>query len=508
MPESLSRAQKEYRKFFSDKLAGYGVESPDDLSGAEKTDFFSAIKKEWPKERKRLGIKIDESAKGGGLLILERHNRSRLKLLESQEGVPEGMMRVTGVAAVCGIENRNGRVYSVGNYKEHIDLLQHDIEEGLYGELEHPEGFTIDMNRVSHKIEKLWIDESTGIVYITILLLDNEHGRTAQAVVKSGGKLRVSSRASGSVDGGGAASIDELITYDIVGTPGFSETALLKEGFRKITGKGMNESLAYIKKQDMNNNTKGASATTGAIMEKFAKGVQAWAINDLGSAIDKFYKVNEARKRDGLAMMPFKRIVESEMETEIEDIEDEDLENGGEAVTEARAKVAKLKKLRESLKASKRAMVKESLDTDGVEEAIEKVDGEIEVAEAELEDAEAAALPETAEEPVAVTEARKLLAKKRLVKESLKTKRRKMVREGDDTYEIDTKLNSVDADIAEAEETIADYEEEVAEGGNPAPAAQPGVNEVRRLNNAKGSLVESINKALAKAAREKKSAGR
>ena len=38
---------KEYEKFFQDKLKEYGVESPADLSEEEKKKFFNEIKKEW-----------------------------------------------------------------------------------------------------------------------------------------------------------------------------------------------------------------------------------------------------------------------------------------------------------------------------------------------------------------------------------------------------------------------------------------------------------------------------
>lgn len=143
---------------------------------------------------------------------------------ESQVGVPEGMMRVTGVAAVIGVKNRNGRIYNKENYLHHIQLLQDDIAYGLYGELEHPQGFTVDLNNVSHKIEKVWFDPTTNQVMITLLLLDTPKGKIAQSIIKSGGSIRVSSRAMGNVNKDHEAIITKLVTYDIVGTPGFRET--------------------------------------------------------------------------------------------------------------------------------------------------------------------------------------------------------------------------------------------------------------------------------------------
>lgn len=156
---------------------------------------------------------------------------------ESQVGVPNGMMRITGVAAQIGIKNRNGRIYTEDNYLRHVQALQQDIRDGLYGELEHPEGFTINNNNISHKIEKLWYNPETREVMITILLLDTEKGKIAQSIIKSGGKVHVSSRAMGYVNSKNEAIIDRLVTYDIVGTPGFKESDLVLDENLKCVGK-------------------------------------------------------------------------------------------------------------------------------------------------------------------------------------------------------------------------------------------------------------------------------
>ena len=149
-----------------------------------------------------------------------------LNLNESQVGVPEGMMRVTGVAAVIGVKNRNNRIYNKENYLEHIRLLQDDIAYGLFGELEHPESFTINLNNISHKVEKVWYEPTTNRVMATLLLLDTPKGKIAQSIIRSGSPLRISSRAMGNVNKNNEAMITKLVTYDIVGTPGFRETDL------------------------------------------------------------------------------------------------------------------------------------------------------------------------------------------------------------------------------------------------------------------------------------------
>lgn len=182
---------------------------------------------------------------------------SKNSLTESQVGVPAGMMRVTGVAAVIGVMNRNNRIYTKDNYLKHIQLLQDDIAEGLYGELEHPDGFTINNNNISHKIEAVWFNEATNEVMITLLLLDTEKGKIAQSIINSGGKLRVSSRAMGSVGKNNEAVITKLVTFDIVGTPGFAQSNLhLSENMKKIASDDLCESFILLNennKEDMSN---------------------------------------------------------------------------------------------------------------------------------------------------------------------------------------------------------------------------------------------------------------
>lgn len=146
--------------------------------------------------------------------------------------VPEGMMRVSGVVAKMNVLNNNGRFYTKANYTKHIDSIQEKIRDGLYGELEHPEHFNINLNNVSHKIEKLWYDHNTDEVKTIMLLLDDEKGKKAQSIVKSGGTLRCSTRCAGDTTSDNRAVISKFYTIDLVGTPGFSEAKLhLYESF-------------------------------------------------------------------------------------------------------------------------------------------------------------------------------------------------------------------------------------------------------------------------------------
>lgn len=162
---------------------------------------------------------------------------------ESAKNSNEGI-RLHGIFGVCGIKNGNNRIYSKENYGKMVENLQNVIAtEGCLGELEHPNTMNIDLNKVSHKIESIEMNED-GTITGTIQLLDTEKGRNAIAIIKAGGPLYISSRGAGSISEGGNVTLTQLKTYDLVGTPGFAQAKMnLKEN---QTLECLNESLAII----------------------------------------------------------------------------------------------------------------------------------------------------------------------------------------------------------------------------------------------------------------------
>lgn len=161
--------------------------------------------------------------------------------LQIQESANSNEVRLSGVFGVCGIKNGNNRIYEKANYGKMVGILQEQIlNEGVVGELEHPNTMNINLENISHKIEAIQMNED-GTVTGTIKLLDTPKGKIAKELINGGCPLYISSRGAGSIDESGHVTLSTIKTYDLVGTPGFSQAKLNLD--KNQTLESLNESL-------------------------------------------------------------------------------------------------------------------------------------------------------------------------------------------------------------------------------------------------------------------------
>ena len=124
-----------------------------------------------------------------------------------------------GICIQGGVRNANERVYPVSEIGRAVKTLNDQIETGysVLGEVDHPEGLNINLDRVSHMITNMWMEENNG--YGKMKILPTPMGQLVKTMLESGVKLGVSSRGSGEVNESGDVSGFEIITVDVVAQP-------------------------------------------------------------------------------------------------------------------------------------------------------------------------------------------------------------------------------------------------------------------------------------------------
>jgi hypothetical protein len=98
------------------------------------------------------------------------------------------------------IKNRNGRVYEFKMLKDKVNQYRKEFVEQkrAFGELGHPEGPTINLERVSHMVVELAPDGKN--FYGKAKIMDTPYGKIVKNLMDEGAKLGVSSRGVGSLE--------------------------------------------------------------------------------------------------------------------------------------------------------------------------------------------------------------------------------------------------------------------------------------------------------------------
>ena len=118
-------------------------------------------------------------------------------LVEQKNG--KKSMYIEGVFLQGNIKNRNGRMYPMETLRREVSRYnENHVQAGrALGELGHPDGPTVNLDRVSHKIVSL---RESGSNFIgKAKLLNTPMGKIASSLIEEGVKLGVSSRGIGSL---------------------------------------------------------------------------------------------------------------------------------------------------------------------------------------------------------------------------------------------------------------------------------------------------------------------
>lgn len=129
-----------------------------------------------------------------------------IKVLEEQFN-GEKRYFIEGIFLQAEKKNRNGRVYPKETLRKEVRKYNKEFVEQnrAFGELGHPDGPTVNLERVSHMITELYEDGDNFIGKAKIM--STPYGKIVENLLADGAKLGVSSRGMGSLEEKGGANI-------------------------------------------------------------------------------------------------------------------------------------------------------------------------------------------------------------------------------------------------------------------------------------------------------------
>jgi len=154
---------------------------------------------------------------------------------------------IEGIFAQAESKNRNGRIYPRPIMERAVDkyVKEQVLTKRAVGELNHPDGPTVNLDKVSHRITEL--DWNGNNVMGKALILDTPNGKIVQGLLEGGCQLGVSTRGMGTLENrAGTMYVKEdfiLNTVDIVQDPSAPEAFVngIMEGVEWVWNNGVIE---------------------------------------------------------------------------------------------------------------------------------------------------------------------------------------------------------------------------------------------------------------------------
>ena len=155
-------------------------------------------------------------------LISEEVTQSEFLIEQNDKGTKD--YKIKGIFLQSNIKNRNGRIYPKEVLDKEVTRYNKEFinKKRAFGELGHPDGPTVNLERVSHMITKLYPDGNNFIGEAKIM--NTPYGKIVKGLIDEGAQLGVSSRGMGSLVNRGQGNVVKDDFYlataaDIVADP-------------------------------------------------------------------------------------------------------------------------------------------------------------------------------------------------------------------------------------------------------------------------------------------------
>ena len=213
-------------------------------------------------------------------LISEHFSDDVEYIKEEDEKTGKNNYKLKGIFLQSEIKNRNGRVYPFEVLDKEVKRYNKEFikENRAYGELGHPEGPTVNLDKVSHMVTSLEPDGKNFIGEAKVM--GTPMGTIVKNIMDDGGKLAVSSRGMGSLEQKNGANYVKDDFYlataaDIVADPSAPNAFVqgIMEGKEWVWNNGLlqEQDVAEIK-EEMERNVRSREANYQALaFAKFLK---------------------------------------------------------------------------------------------------------------------------------------------------------------------------------------------------------------------------------------------
>ena len=164
------------------------------------------------------------------ILLVEELSPVEARIV-SESSTDGKSMWLNGVCMQSQIKNRNGRQYPINEISAAVQAASQRIKEnnGIFGELDHPQDAKIHMDRISHLVTKAWMDGNK--LYGQAEILDNQpHGACLRGLFERNCQVGISSRGVGDMEMRESAGKQhyivlegyQFVTWDSVAEPSVS----------------------------------------------------------------------------------------------------------------------------------------------------------------------------------------------------------------------------------------------------------------------------------------------